>query len=113
MSDRTRQGLAILAAALVLGVAADVLLDTVPDRLNVALGLGAFVLVVLALRQAGAVRLPGKFAPLGAPLALLGLALVWRDSPALFALTLLRIGTVAELASPRRMAVSRRRAGLG
>lgn len=113
MSDRTRQGLAILAAALVLGVAADVLLDTVPDRLNFALGLGAFVLVVLGLRQAGAVRLPGKFAPLGAPLALLGLALVWRDSSALFGLNLLGIGTVAALASPRLRAVGRRHAGVG
>jgi hypothetical protein len=113
MSDRTRQGLAILVAALGLGVAADVLLDTVPDRLNLALGLAAFVLVVLALRQAGAVRLPGKFAPLGAPLALLGLALIWRDSPVLFALNLLGIGTVAALASPRLRAVGRRRAGLG
>jgi len=113
MSDRTRQGLAILVAAAVLGVAADVLLDTVPDRLNFALGLAAFVLVVLALRQAGAVRLPGKFAPLGAPLALLGLALIWRDSPALFGLNVLGIGTVAALASPRLRAVGRRRAGLG
>jgi hypothetical protein len=113
MSDRTRQGLAILWAALTLGIAADVLLQAVPDRLNLALGLGAFVLVVLALRQAGVVRLPGKFAPLGAPLALLGLALIWRDSPSLFALNLLGIGTVAALASPRLRAVGRRRAGLG
>src|SRR5262249_27462004 len=73
----------------------------------------AFVLVVLALRQVGVVRLPGKFAPLGAPLALLGLALIWRDSPSLFALNLLGIGTVAALASPRLRAVGRRRAGLG
>jgi len=113
MTDRTRQGLAILAAALTLGLAADALSRTVPDRLNAALGLAAFVLVLLALMQAGAVRLPGKFAPLGAPLALLGVALIWRDSPALFALNLLGIATVAALASPRLRAVGRRRAGLG
>jgi len=113
VTDRTRQGLAILVAALTLGVAADVLSRNVPARLNAALGLAAFVLVLLALMHAGAVRLPGKFAPLGAPLALLGVALIWRDSPMLFALNLLGIGTVAALASPRLRAVGRRRAGLG
>ncbi|HKT58634.1 MAG TPA: DUF4173 domain-containing protein, partial [Gemmatimonadales bacterium] len=112
MTDRTRQGLAILAAALALGVAADALSRNVPDRLNAALGLAAFVLVLVALMQAGFVRLPGKFAPLGAPLALLGVALIWRDSPILFGLNVLGIGTVAVLASPRLRAVGRRLAGL-
>jgi Flp pilus assembly protein protease CpaA len=98
MTERTRQGLAILVAALILGVAADVLSRTVPARLNTVLGLAAFVLVLLALMQTGAVRLPGKFAPLGAPLALLGVALIWRDSPVLFGLNLLGIATVAALA---------------
>jgi hypothetical protein len=113
VSDRTRQGLAILASALVLGLLADVLSRTVPARLDAALGLATFVLVLLALIQLGAVHLPGKFAPLGAPLALLGIALIWRDSPTLFALNLAGIGSVAALASPRLRAVGRRRAGLG
>ena len=113
MNDRTRQGVAILAAALILGIAADVLSRNVPDRLNAALGLAAFVLVLVVLVQVGAVRLPGKFAPLGAPLALFGMALIWRDSEVLFALNVLGIGTVAALASPQLRAVGRRCAGLG
>ena len=52
------------------------------------LGLGALVLAVVALAQTGVVALPGSLAPLGAPLALLGVALIWRDSPTLFALNL-------------------------
>src|SRR6476620_2433724 len=113
MTDRTRQGLGLLAAALTLGIAADVLSRTVPARLDAALGLATFVLVLVALSQSGVVRLPAKLAPLGAPLALLGIALIWRDSPALFGLNLLGIATVAALASPRLRAVGRRRAGLG
>jgi hypothetical protein len=113
MTDRTRQGLGLLGAALTLGIAADVLSRTVPARLDAALGLATFVLVLIALSQSGVVRLPVKLAPLGAPLALLGIALIWRDSPVLFGLNLLGIGTVAALASPRLRAVGRRRAGLG
>ena len=56
--------------------------------------------------------LPGSLAPLGAPLALLGVALIWRDSPTLFALNLAGVLTVAVMASPRLRAVGRRRAGL-
>ena len=113
MTDRTRQGLGLLAAALTLGIAADVLSHTVPARLDAALGLAMFVLVLVALSHSGFVRLPAKLAPLGAPLALLGIALIWRDSPVLFGLNLLGIATVAALASPRLRAVGRRRAGLG
>jgi len=110
---RTRQGLAVLSAALALGVVADVLGRLVPARLDVALGLAALVLALLALAQCGLATLPISLAPLGAPLALLGGALLWRDSPTLFGLNLLGVVTVAALASPRLRAVGRRRAGLG
>lgn len=113
MSDRTRQGLAILAAALALGLVADALVRTVPARLDTALGLGALVLALVALSQTGLVHLPGSLVPLGLPLALLGVALIWRDSPVLFALNLLGVATVGALASPRLRAVGRRCAGLG
>jgi hypothetical protein len=113
VSDRTRRGLAILAAALALGLVADVLARTVPARLDVALGLGAFVLALAALSQSGVVRFPESLLPLGVPLALLGVALIWRDSPVLFSLNLLGVGTVGALASPRLRAVGRRHAGLG
>jgi hypothetical protein len=113
MSPLTRQGLVLLAVALALGVVADVLVTFVPGRLDVVLGLGALVLAIVALAQTGAVRLPGSLAPLGAPIALLGLALLWRDSPTLFALNLAGVASVAVMASPRLRSVGRRRAGLG
>lgn len=113
MPPRTRQGLAILATALALGLVADLLAHQVPARLDVALGLGALVLALVALVQGGHVVLPAALAPLGAPLALLAAALIWRDSPTLFALNLLGVGSVAALASPRVRAAGPRRAGLG
>ena len=112
MTPRTRQGLVLLAVALTLGVVADALARLVPGRLDVVLGLGALVLAIVALAQTGAVTLPGSLAPLGVPLALLGLALLWRDSPTLFALNLAGVASVAVLASPRLRSVGRRRAGL-
>jgi len=113
MSPRTRQGLAILGAALALGLMADLLAHLVPARLDLALGLGALVLALAALAQGGLLSLPASLASLGAPLALLGVALIWRDSRTLFALNLVGVLTVAALASPRLRAVGRRRAGLG
>ena len=112
MTPRTRQGLALLAAGLALGITADALLHFVAGRLDVALGIGAFVLALVALAQSGVVDLPGSLAPLGVPLALSGVARIWRDSPTLFALNLAGVLTVVTLASPRLRAVGRRRAGL-
>ena len=102
-----------MAAALALGVVADVLGRLVPARLDVALGLGALVLALIALSQSGVVRLPASLVPLGLPLALLVVALIWRDSPTLFALNLLGLLTVAALAVPRLRAAGPLRAGLG
>jgi len=112
MSPITRQGLVLLAVALALGVVADALVRLVPGRLDVVLGLGALVLAIVALVQNGVVALPGSLAPLGAPLALLGVALLWRDSPTLFALNLAAVASVAVMATPRLRSVGRRRAGL-
>ena len=112
MTPRTRQGLVLLAVALALGVVADVLGRLVPGRLDVVLGLGALVLAIVALVQTGAVKLPASLGALGVPLALLGLALLWRDSPTLFAINLAGVASVAVLASPRLRSVGRRRAGL-
>jgi hypothetical protein len=112
MTPRTRQGLALLAAGLALGVTADALQRFLPERLDVALGLGALVLALLALAQTGAVALSRSLAPLGVPLALLAVALIWRDSETLFALNLLGVVTVAVMASPRLRRVGRRRAGV-
>lgn len=113
MPERTRQALAILVAAIGLGLAADLLAHTVPERLDAALWLGAAQMALAALAQAGVVPVPPSQAVLGLPLALFTVALIWRDSPTLFALNLLGIATVGLLASPRLRAVGRRRAGLG
>ncbi|HET9039240.1 MAG TPA: DUF4173 domain-containing protein [Gemmatimonadales bacterium] len=112
MSPRTRQGLVLLGTALALGLVGDALVHLVPGRLDVVLGLDALVLTIVALAQTGAVPLPASLAPLAAPLLLLGLALLWRDSPILFALNLGGVASVAALASPRLRSVGRRRAGL-
>jgi hypothetical protein len=112
MSSRTREGLAILAAGIALGVAADVLAHTVPERLNVAVGLGALALVFGSMAQRGLISLPPKLAPIGVLLGLLCVALVWRDSPTLFALNLLGMAGLLTLASPRVVGKSHKRAGL-
>jgi uncharacterized protein DUF4153 len=111
--NRTRQALAFLLVALALGVSADVLAREVPDRLNAALWLGAGEVVLVALARAGLVCLTRSLAILGVPLALLTVALIWRDSEALYVLNLLGIATIGLLASPRLRAVGPRRAGLG
>jgi hypothetical protein len=112
MTGRTREGLAILGAGIALGLAADVLVHTVPERLNVALGMGALALVFGFLAQRELISLPPKLAPVGVPVALLCVALVWRDSPTLFALNLAGAAALLTLASPRVVAVSPKRAGL-
>jgi hypothetical protein len=113
MPPRTRQALAFLVAALALGVVADLLARQVPERLDIALWLGAAEVVIAALAQAGLLRLAPAQAAFAGALALLTVALIWRDSPTLFALNLLGIATIGVLASPRLRAVGPRRAGLG
>jgi Domain of unknown function (DUF4173) len=112
MTSRTRQGLGFLSAALAFGVCADVLGRTVPARLDVALGLGALLLLAGLLVQRGVVAPPTGLAPLGLPLAFLGVSLIWRDSPTLFGLNLLGIAVLAALATPWVRAVVWSRAGV-
>lgn len=100
MTGRSRQALALVTGALAFGVAADVLSRTVPGRLDVALGVSALLLVAGFLVQRGLVPAPVDLAPLGMPLALLTVALIWRDSPALFALNLLGMVVLAAAAAP-------------
>jgi hypothetical protein len=113
MTERTRQGLAVLAAGISMGLAADILAHTVPERLNVAVGLGALALMFGFLAHRGFIPVPPRLAPIGVPLALLSVALVWRDSPALFGLNLAGVAGLMVMASPRMIAMSHEPAGLG
>ena len=112
-AERSRQALAVLAAALAFGLVADLLGRTVPGRLDVALGVVALVLTGAALVQRELVPAPRALAPLGVPFAFLTMALLWRDSATLFALDLLGLAVLATLASPWVRATGRRRSGLG
>jgi hypothetical protein len=108
MTERTRQGLAVVGAALAFGVSADLLAREIPGRLDTALGLGAFVLAGGVTVYLGFAPVPRALVPLAAPFALLALALIWRDSASLFALNLGGIALLAALASPQVRAVGRR-----
>ena len=113
MTDLTRQGLAVLGAALGFGLSADLLGRVVPGRLDVALGLGVLAMVGGFIVYRGLVPLPRALAPLGVPFALLTLALLWRDSAVLFALNLAGLALLAALASPRVRGGGRRRSRAG
>ncbi len=103
---------ALLGGAVAFGVVAEVLADVVPDRLNLALGLGALVLVGAVLVQRGFVAMPRETLSLGVPFGLLTVALIWRDSETIFGLNLLGIAILAVLATPRLRGVGWRRAGV-
>jgi hypothetical protein len=111
MTPRTRQGLTIGAAALAVSVVGDILERTVPERLDLALGIGALVLAIAYVFA----REPELEAPppgYGLAAGVLVVALVWRDSEALFALNLLALGAVGVLALPRVRALGPWRAGV-
>ncbi len=111
MTDRTRQGLTIGAAALAVSVAGDILERTVPERLDLALGIGALVLAICYVLA----REPHLDAPhpgFGLAAGVLVVALVWRDSEVLFALNLLAIGAVGVLALPQVRALGLWKAGV-
>lgn len=84
MSDTTRNGLRLLAVAMLLGIAGDVLRLAVPGRLNLALWMVAFLVSVTALIRASLGAAPPDAAWLVGAAALLIPGLIWRDSLALF-----------------------------
>ena len=93
----TRQGLAVLGAAGVLGVLGDGLLRAGPPGISAALWLAAFFAGVLALHRAlAAAGLRGYVVPASVATAF-ALGLAWRDSDALKLLDLAVVGTIAAL----------------
>ena len=77
--ERTTRALAVLGAALAFGVGADILVRTVPERLDLALMLGALTTAGGYTVYRGLVPVPSGLAALGVPFAFLVVALIWRD----------------------------------
>src|SRR4051812_16832925 len=87
MTEKTKRGLKVLEAALLLGVLGDGLLRATPFGLNVLLWAGALVIALAALlgrKRRAALAGGGHWLLISAPL--FAAALAWRDSQTLNAL---------------------------
>ncbi len=81
MNERTKRGLEVLEAALLLGILGDALLRATPWGLNITLWMGAFCLAVLALLVRGRRKaLIGEGRWLALPLLFFSIGFAWRDS---------------------------------
>ena len=104
MGGRTRLGLGVLAAALVLGVAGDFLLRETPLGINVVLWVGAFCVALWLVARACGVALRQNLRWMLPTLLLFSALPAWRDSAWLLALDLFAIVvafTVGALRTPR------------
>jgi hypothetical protein len=113
MKDRTRRGLDIVQAALILGVTGDALLRATPWGLNLLL----WVLVALAAGLALVARwrrvaLKGDSRLIALPLVFFASCFVWRDSPTLMLIDGIAILLALSLAVLRTRAMSLRLASL-
>ena len=104
MSDRTKLGLQVLLAALLLGVLADALLRVIPWGLNLMLWMMAVAAAVVMLVIRNRVGWVAARSWLTIPLVLFAAFTAWRDSPVL---KLLDVGALMlvfslALARPRR-----------
>src|SRR5437868_2938303 len=112
MSRTSALGLAVLGAALGLGVIGDLLLRSTPWGLNVPV----FVAVLLAsgygLARWQGVPLVGSGRWLAAPALFFAGAFAWRDSPTLLAANALAFGVALALLVTRSRAGRVRAAGL-
>lgn len=98
MNDRTKTGLEILEAALLLGVLGDSLLRATPWGLNVFLWIGALVAAMLMLaRRRGGEFLNRQTVALHGALVFFAAMFVWRDSMELKLLDTLAILTILAL----------------
>ncbi len=97
MQSRTSRALALLSVGLLLGISGEALQLWVPERLSLALWIGAALLGATALIRAGALAVlpPARWLALAAWVTIP--CLIWRDSEALFALNLLWLGMLLVL----------------
>lgn len=94
----------LLGAGIALGIGWRVLQQCVPGQLDVALGLGLLLIVLMVLQGRGLTHIPDSDrALLGVPYVLLLIALIWRDSERLFVLNLLGILGLVACARPFRV----------
>ena len=112
MSQHTKTGLGILAAAIALGALGDFLLRPAPWGAGVMLWIGALVWALYALAQGLRVPLTGGGRWLVAPALLFAAAFAWHDSPTMNALNLLALLTALAIAARRSRAGRVRIAGL-
>lgn len=114
MNERTKTGLEILEAALLLGVLGDVLLRETPWGLNVFLWVGALVaaMLMLARRRRNSESLNGQTAALRAALVFFAAMFVWRDSTELKVLDALAILTILSLLTLPALRIKTAAAGL-
>lgn len=80
MNEKSRLGLGVIDAALVLGVLGDALLRVTPWGLNVSLWTGALVVSAIGLARWRGVELNGEGRKLLLPVVLFAAAFAWRDS---------------------------------
>jgi len=96
----------LLGAGIGLGVGWHILQETVPGRLDVALGIGLLLIVLVTLHGRALLQVPDSDRlVLGVPLLLLVGALIWRDSELLFVLNLLVIGGLIAFLRPVRVGI--------
>ncbi|HEX5708733.1 MAG TPA: DUF4173 domain-containing protein [Pyrinomonadaceae bacterium] len=114
MTERTKLGLGVAEAALLLGVLGDALLRATPWGVNVTLWVGAFLAATLALgRHKGVARAPSREARwLWGAVMLLAVFFAWRDSLTLRVLDTLMILGALSLAALTTRAGRVRAAGV-
>jgi hypothetical protein len=102
MNEKTKRGLEVLEAALLLGVLGDALLRATPWGLNVTLWMSALALALLALLARGRRRaFVGEARWLFLPLLFFSAAFAWRDSLTLQILDVLALGVTFSLMALR------------
>lgn len=103
---RARVAPLLLCSGISLGIGWRVLQLSVPGRLDAALGFGLLFLVLAVLHYRGLLHIPDSDRVLlGIPAILLLIALIWRDSEALFAINLLALAGLVAFARPIRVGV--------
>ena len=101
MDERTRLGLGVLGAALVLGLLGDLLLRATPWGINVFLWVAVLAGVAAVLSRRGRLEAAGEGRWLAPVAILFAAAVAWRDSPILASLDVVAVLVALSLAALR------------